>query len=143
MVEEVLEVMGGLQTMKVAPANTQEWVQRIIAGIPARAALAFKGALHLNNDQLGALLGLCRRSLNRLTPAKALLPAVAGDRLYRSARLFALALDVFEDHDAATEWLKSPQRALGNAIPLDIATTDIGARDVEALLGRIEHGVYS
>jgi len=140
---EVLEAMGGLRALKVAPANTQEWVQRIVAGLPAQAAWAFKGALGLNNDQLGALLGLSRRSVNRLTPAKAVLPAVAGDRLYRSARLLTLAVDVFEDQDAATEWLKSPQRALGNAVPLDIATTDIGAREVEALLGRIEHGVYS
>lgn len=140
---EVLEAMGGLKTLKVAPTNTQEWVQRIVAGLPAQAAWAFKGALGLNNDQLGALLGLSRRSINRLTPAKAILPAVAGDRLYRSARLLALAVEVFEDQDAATAWLKSPQRALGNAVPLDIATTDIGAREVESLLGRIEHGVYS
>jgi len=139
----VLKALGGLQTMKTAPNNTQEWVQRILAGIPARAAWAFKVNLGINNDQLGALLGLSRRSVNRLTPPTARLPAVAGDRLYRSARLFALALDVFEDQAAATEWLKSPQRALGNAIPLTIATTDIGAREVETLLGRIEHGVYS
>ena len=96
---EVLEAMGGLKTLKVAPANTQEWVQRIAAGLPAEAAWAFKGALGLNNDQLGALLGLSRRSVNRLTPAKAILPAVAGDRLYRSARLLALAVDVFEDQE--------------------------------------------
>lgn len=140
---EVLEALGGLQAMKTAPNNTQEWVQRILAGIPARAAWAFKGNLGINNDQLGALLGLSRRSVNRLMPTTARLPAVAGDRLYRSARLFALALDVFEDQAAATAWLKSPQRALGNAIPLTMATTDIGAREVETLLGRIEHGVYS
>ena len=140
---KVLEALGGLQAMKTAPNNTQEWVQRILAGIPARAAWAFKGNLGINNDQLGALLGLSRRSVNRLMPTTARLPAVAGDRLYRSARLFALAIDVFEDQAAATAWLKSPQRALGNAIPLTIATTDIGAREVETLLGRIEHGVYS
>lgn len=140
---ELVEALGGLRTLKVAPANTQEWVQRIVAGLPAQAALAFKRTLGLNNDQLGALLGLSRRSVNRLTPARAVLPAVAGDRLYRSARLLTLAIEVFEDHDAAAEWLKTPQRALNNAVPLDIATTDIGARDVEALLGRIEHGVYS
>lgn len=139
----VLKALGGLQAMKTAPTNTQEWVQRILSGIPARAAWAFKSNLGLNNDQLGALLGLSRRSVNRLTPTKALLPAVAGDRLYRSARLFSIATEVFEDNAAATEWLKSPQRALGNAVPLEMATTDIGAREVETLLGRIEHGVYS
>lgn len=140
---EVLDALGGLKTLKVAPVSNQEWAQRIGAGLPAQAALAFKRALGLNADQLGALLGLSRRSIHRLAPAKAVLPAVAGDRLYRSARLLTLAVDVFEDQQAAVEWLKSPQRALDNAIPLDIAVTDIGAREVEALLGRIEHGVYS
>lgn len=140
---EVLDALGGIKTLKVAPVSSQEWAQRIGAGLPAQAALAFKRALGLNADQLGALLGLSRRSIHRLSPAKAVLPAVAGDRLYRSARLLTLAVEVFEDQQAAVEWLKSPQRALSNAIPLDIAVTDIGAREVEALLGRIEHGVYS
>ena len=140
---EVFEALGGLKTMKTAPANTQEWTKRILGGIPARAALAFKGNLGLNNDQLGALLGLSRRSVSRLSQTKSALPTVAGDRLYRSARLFALAQDVFDDQAAATDWLKSPQRALGNVVPLDMATTDIGARAVETLLGRIEHSVYT
>ncbi|WP_082407641.1 MbcA/ParS/Xre antitoxin family protein [Verrucomicrobium spinosum] len=39
--------------------------------------------------------------------------------------------------------LNAPQTGLGGAIPLDYARTEVGAREVEALLTRIEHGVYA
>jgi putative toxin-antitoxin system antitoxin component (TIGR02293 family) len=75
--------------------------------------------------------------------AKSKLDAVSGDRLVRSARLFALAAEVLEDSEAAARWLKSPQRALSNEVPLHLAGTDVGTRAVEALLGRMEHGVFT
>jgi uncharacterized protein (DUF2384 family) len=37
----------------------------------------------------------------------------------------------------------TPQFGLGGAVPLEYAETEVGAREVENLLGRIEHGVYS
>jgi uncharacterized protein (DUF2384 family) len=39
--------------------------------------------------------------------------------------------------------LTHKQPGLGGAVPLDFAKTEIGAREVENLLGRIEYGVYS
>jgi putative toxin-antitoxin system antitoxin component (TIGR02293 family) len=66
------------------------------------------------------------------------------DRLLRAARVFGRALELFEgDRDAASEWLFTPQRALGGESPIDISRTELGAREVENLAGRIEHGVYS
>jgi len=32
---------------------------------------------------------------------------------------------------------------LGGAIPLEYARTEVGARELEKLLGRIDYGVYS
>jgi uncharacterized protein (DUF2384 family) len=43
----------------------------------------------------------------------------------------------------ARVWLKFPQRGLGGAVPLDYAETEVGAREVDNLLGRIDYGVYS
>jgi uncharacterized protein (DUF2384 family) len=37
----------------------------------------------------------------------------------------------------------SPLPGLGGATPNDAAKTDSGARDLENLIGRMEHGVYS
>ena len=53
------------------------------------------------------------------------------------------ALDVMETENNARQWLTSPQYGLGGAVPLEYAETEVGAREVEDLLGRIEHGVYS
>jgi putative toxin-antitoxin system antitoxin component (TIGR02293 family) len=59
------------------------------------------------------------------------------------ARLLSLAVVTLESDENARAWLASPQVGLGGAIPLEMARTEEGAREVEDLLGRIEHGVYS
>ena len=59
-------------------------------------------------------------------------------------RVFDRALELFEgDSRAAERWLSSPKAALGGAVPSELAKTEAGAREVEALIGRIEHGVFS
>jgi putative toxin-antitoxin system antitoxin component (TIGR02293 family) len=59
------------------------------------------------------------------------------------ARLLSLAVVTLESVENARAWLASPQVGLGGAIPSEMARTEDGAREVEDLLGRIEHGVYS
>jgi len=57
--------------------------------------------------------------------------------------LLKKAEDVFGDGKSAREWLTHKQAGLGKVVPLDFARTEIGAREVENLLGRLEYGVYS
>jgi putative toxin-antitoxin system antitoxin component (TIGR02293 family) len=139
----LLAALGGKAVIAAEPQTTGEWVECIRAGLPAASALAFKRALELTNDELAAVLGVSLRTVARLDPASSRLDAVSGDRLVRSARLYAIATEVLEDAGSAVQWLKAPQRALGGAIPLELAQTDVGARAVEALLGRMEHGVFT
>jgi putative toxin-antitoxin system antitoxin component (TIGR02293 family) len=78
-----------------------------------------------------------RREEGRLDPDES-------DRLLRVARVFGRALELFEgDPTAARRWLSAPQPALGGMIPLELAKTDVGAREVEQLVGRLEHGIPS
>lgn len=66
------------------------------------------------------------------------------ERLLRIGRTFERAVHLYDgDRDAAREWLDSPIPALGMQRPLDLAQTEPGAREVEDLIGRIEHGVVS
>ena len=46
------------------------------------------------------------------------------------------------DQAAAVTWLKSPCRALGGEVPLDFAKSELGAHEVENVIGRLEHGVF-
>ena len=80
---------------------------------------------------------LQRRKVNgRLSPDES-------DKVMRFARLLEHATDVFDNIEKARTWLKHPQYGLGGAVPLDYAETEIGAREVDNLLGRIDYGVYS
>ena len=138
----LLEALGGKKAFRDDPSSVGEWVRRIQAGLPVASALAFKDALHLTQEELGRLLGVSTRTVVRWGPG-AKLDSVSGDRLVRSARLYSMAAEVLEDKSAAAQWLRAPQSALGGSVPLELAATDIGARAVESLLGRMEHGVYT
>ncbi len=65
------------------------------------------------------------------------------DRLFRTGRLFDMAIELFEDQALAQKWFTTPKKALGEKSPLAYADTEPGAKEVENLIGRLEHGVYS
>ena len=93
-------------------------------------------------ERLGAMLGLSKATLHRRRSGGRL-GSTESDRIVRFARLMGKAVEVMESNENARKWLNSPQVGLGGAMPLDYAETEVGAREVEDLLGRIEHGVYS
>jgi putative toxin-antitoxin system antitoxin component (TIGR02293 family) len=88
------------------------------------------------------MLGISKATLHRRKAAGRLDPAES-DRVVRYARLMGRAIEVLESVESARQWLNAPQVGLGGAIPLEYAETEVGAREVEDLLGRIEFGVYS
>ena len=63
--------------------------------------------------------------------------------LYRFNRVLSHAERVPGTRTKATQWLRRPNRALNGATPLALLDTDIGATQVDDLLGRLEHGVFS
>jgi putative toxin-antitoxin system antitoxin component (TIGR02293 family) len=65
------------------------------------------------------------------------------ERLWELARLFYRAVEVLESEPAAVHWFKNPIQALGWATPLAYARTSVGLRELDNILGRIEHGVFS
>jgi putative toxin-antitoxin system antitoxin component (TIGR02293 family) len=112
-------------------------------GFGYRAFERFQRNTGLPVDTLLALVGIPRRTLTRRKADRHFLPDES-DRLVRASRLFGRALELFEgNRQAAVDWLTAAQPALGGAAPLDIASTDVGAREVERLLLRLEHGVFS
>jgi putative toxin-antitoxin system antitoxin component (TIGR02293 family) len=69
--------------------------------------------------------------------------AVTSDRHYRLARIVALANKYLGDAKRARRWLKRPHRALDGLAPIAAVETELGARQVENLLGRIAYGGIS
>ena len=63
------------------------------------------------------------------------------ERLERLARVAAIAEDVWEDEALVREFLGNPQPQLGGQSPLDLVHTELGARQVEELLMKLEYGL--
>lgn len=119
-----------------------ETVERIRAGLPMVEFVALQELLGLGAEALAKHLAISRSTLVRRRKSGRL-DMQESDRLLRYARLYARAQVVLQNDAAARDWLKQPARALDFITPLTFAETETGAREVEALLGRIEYGVFS
>lgn len=122
---------------------TAELIERLEEGLPISELDALQGALGVPLEVLAGLLGISKATLHRRRGAGHALGREESDRVVRFARLMGRAVEVLESEAAARAWLKAPQVGLGGAIPLEYARTEVGAREVEELLGRIEYGVYA
>ncbi len=56
-------------------------------------------------------------------------------------RTHAMADEVFGDRRKAHAWLHRPNGALSGQVPFSLLDTEAGRQQVEAILGRIAHGV--
>lgn len=63
------------------------------------------------------------------------------DHLTRVERVVTRAEEAIGDGVKARRWLRKPNHALQGRRPLDLLSNDAGARVVEQVLGRIEHGL--
>jgi putative toxin-antitoxin system antitoxin component (TIGR02293 family) len=140
---EIADVLGGRQALRAKPRSAAEWRSVVSRGVPIASAEALKRRFAIADDVLAALLGVSGKTLSRARTAESRLDPVASDRLFRVARIGALAIVVLEGEPQAIQWLKQPQIGLGGATPLDFLATDVGSGEVERLLLRIEHGVYA
>lgn len=122
--------------------DTATLLARVQAGLPYRAMEHLRRNLDLPMSRLAELVDIRPRTLSRRKEEGRLEPDES-DRLLRASRVFGRALELFEgDAVEARAWLERPQRALGSAVPLDLLRTELGAREVENLIGRLEHGVF-
>ena len=128
----------GLPTSDVASLR-----ERIQEGLTYRSWGQFLESTGLSNEAVIQVVQITPRTLARRKSEGRLHPDES-DRLVRAARIFSLAVDLFDgDVEAARRWLTQPQPALGGSTPWDYAATEIGAREVENLIGRLEYGIPS
>ena len=122
--------------------HSHELIRRIQKGLPFSDLKVLQDSIDMPFEQLAAKLSISRSTLQRRKAAGRLSPDES-DKVMRFARLLEHATNVFGDVEKARAWLKHPQYGLGGAVPLNYAETEIGAREVDNLLGRIDYGVYS
>ena len=123
--------------------GTMQLVQAISNGFSFVTLERVRRETGLPMERLAVSIGMSPRTLTRRKKEKKL-SAAESDRLVTISRLLAQAVGLFEgDKDKALRWFMQSNRALGKLSPLEMAGTETGAREVENLIGRLEHGVFS
>jgi putative toxin-antitoxin system antitoxin component (TIGR02293 family) len=110
--------------------------------LPFRSLEKVMERFGLNREEISSALDLPPRTLARRKQERRLHPSES-DRLFRLVRIAAQASAVLGSEEKAGRWLHTANRALGGKPPLELLDTDLGSRQVEEVLGRIEYGVYS
>jgi putative toxin-antitoxin system antitoxin component (TIGR02293 family) len=131
---ETLAELNELPQMKLIEAITH--------GLPALLARELARRMEVTLEDMAGLLRLNPRTLQRRL-GEGWLDLSESERLWEFSRLFYRAADVLESEPGAVHWFKNPIQALGWATPLAYARTAVGLRELDNILGRIEHGVYS
>lgn len=118
-------------------------LHRVKLGLKFQALERFQKNTQFSTADLADLVAIKMRTLQRRKEQGRLAPDES-DRLLRVTRVFAKALELFEgDAEGARRWFHTPAKALAGERPITLAGTDLGSREVEALIDRLEHGVLT
>src|SRR6202045_579597 len=137
----VIKELGGRSVLGRNLASQRGLCEAIREGFPPGVVEELMQASGLTLKELAGALDLSPRSLQRRRRGR--LARFESDRLYRMARLLALARETLGDGARASRWLKRTNRALGGVAPITAIDTELGARQVENILGRIAYGGMS
>ncbi len=121
--------------------QTHSLIDAVHNGLSFQAYERFERNIALPKEQVLKLLHIPLRTLQRRKREGSLHPDES-DRLLRAARVFGNVVSLFEgDYKAARDWFSSPLQALGDTSPIEMACTELGAREVETVIGRLEYGI--
>lgn len=110
-------------------------------GFSFRALERLAKNMGLSSERVAAIVGIPKRTLARRKIEKRFTPEES-ERLLRGARVFAHTLNLFDGiRDDAVAWLVNFQRPFGKA-PVELIHTETGTREVERVIGALEHGIF-
>lgn len=95
-------------------------------------------------DEVRSGIGMSERTHTRRRKDAGNLTSEESGRFFRLSRIIALACALFEgDGDDARSWMLKPNHSLDGRSPFEMLSTEVGAREVEYLIGQLEHGVFA
>ncbi|MCP4283521.1 MAG: DUF2384 domain-containing protein [Gammaproteobacteria bacterium] len=139
--EKIAEVLGGRRVLGRSVHSMRELDAIVREGMPKSALDKFIAFLTASNRGTETVQ-LRNKIVSRATYQRVdRFNVQIGETTERLARLYALALSVFEDRDAAKRFLMNPHPELDGRTPFDVALTEIGGREVEEVIERGLHGL--
>ena len=140
MSSRIATVLGGEKVLGRHVRSDLELEECVRRGLPIEVLDAM---LHRSVVDTGELYGwiIPRRNLAHRAKKKQRLSLEESNRVARVARIYALAVDTFGNEEKARRWLRKPLRQLAGRTAMRTLETELGAHQVETILGRIGYGI--
>jgi putative toxin-antitoxin system antitoxin component (TIGR02293 family) len=138
---DVTDLLGGRKVLGRLP-EASDLRSAVRVGLPYASLEALTRRLGLELSAVGAVVGIPARTLARRKHEQQLSP-IESDRLYRLAYVTHVASAVLGGVEPARKWLSRSNRSLGGVEPMSLLDTDIGCRQVEEVLVRLNYGLYA
>ncbi len=117
-------------------------LDRVQEGLPVTAFHRFAETSGAARQQLADAIGVSLRTVQRRSETAGRLAAGPSARLVRLADLYSRAAEALGSDDLARQWMQTPREVFRERTPFELAANELGAREVEDLLLRIEYGVF-
>jgi len=122
--------------------RTDELIRKVRKGLSFKTLESLSRESGISVPELAAIIEIPDRTLARRKIAGRL-ARDESERLLRICSIFEKAVELFNgDVPEAVAWLRRPRRALADHTPLAYSGTELGAREVENLIGQLEYGVF-
>ena len=122
------------------PVTGLEAIHAIRAGYPAAIVKEASNYFTVPDARIQKIVQVPASTASRLEKKQARIDSAATERIFRMGCVTRMAIEVFEQEDAAIAWMRQPNRALGDSAPLELMDTEPGAVSVRLVLNAIATG---
>jgi putative toxin-antitoxin system antitoxin component (TIGR02293 family) len=130
----------GFRALVTAQTPIATKIDAIRSGVPARVVVDMVQYFDVSKSDIFRVLRTPESTAHKLIKDNRPLDAGASERVVRVADIARIAEETFGKREAATQWLTTPNLALGNATPFSMLDTEPGAIEVRRILSAINHG---
>jgi putative toxin-antitoxin system antitoxin component (TIGR02293 family) len=128
------------KTLNGNPVIGRPAIELIRDGYLASMLKSASSFFNVSDARIQNIARVSATTVSRLEQKNAKIDAAATERVYRLSNVTRMAIDVFENQDAAIAWMRQPNNVLGDVAPLDLMDTEPGAVAVKQVLNAIATG---
>lgn len=138
----VAHILGGPKILHSDVRSFRDLELLVASGLPSESLMKTVRYVVPDTDKR-AQTRLADALVPRITRRRrtATLKLDESERVERLARIMALAEFVMEDHTEAQVFMAEPHAMLGERSPIEAAATELGARQVENILWKLEYSL--
>ena len=137
--EKIISLLGGTKKLGRTIKSDRDLEKLVIKGLPSESVKIVIDRIYPDTPSQYYEL-VPRSTLNRRLSSKSPLPIQYSEKLERLARMYAFALEVWESEADAREFMSKSHPMLDDRTPFEACMTELGARQVEQILGRLLFG---